>query len=244
MSWADQTMYGFDTETTGVDVFTDRIVSATIVKRVPDAEPVTRTWLINPGVPIPEAATKVHGITTEQVQADGMEPALAIADITDTVVGILRSGMPLVAFNAAYDLSILESECRRYEIPGLAGVPLLSVIDPFVLGKGMDHIKDHKFVKGRKFTLPELCDRYRVPFEETHDATADASGAARLAAAIGRSDSYLADMGPAALHQLQVTWRRSLQKNLRDFFDKNGTVHDGCDGGWPLHSELLAGVSA
>lgn len=244
MSWVAQTMYGFDTETTGVDVFTDRIVTATVVKIINGKVDGTRQWIINPGISIPEKATEIHGITDEKVKAEGIDPMLAIADIADIVCGVLRSDAPLVMFNAAYDLSILEAECRRHDLPGLTGVPLLSVIDPFVLGKGMDHIKDHKFVKGRKYTLPELCKQYKVKFTESHDATADATGAVLLAAAIGKSDPYLGDMGPRALHQTQVTWRRGLQKSLRDYFDRNGIEHDGCDGGWPLHTDLMVGVNA
>lgn len=243
MSWAAQTMYGFDTETTGVDVFNDRIVTATVVKIIDGAEVDKRTWLINPGVPIPEGATRIHGITNEIAEKDGMEPPLAIADITDIVTGVLRSGLPLVAFNAAYDLSILEAECRRYGIPGLAGVPLLSVIDPMVLGKGLDQV-NRNFRKGRKYTLPALCERYGVTFVESHDATADATGAALLAAAIAKDDAMLASQGPAALHQLQVTWRREMQKSLREFFEREGREHDGVDGGWPLHTDLLQAVHA
>lgn len=239
MSWASQTMYGFDTETTGVDVFNDRIVTATVVKVVNGAEVDKRTWLINPGVPIPEGATRIHGITNEHAVLAGQEPALAIADIADTVTGVLRSGLPLVAFNAAYDLSILEAECQRHTIPGLTGVPLLSVIDPMVLGKGLDQV-NRNFRKGRKYTLPALCERYGVTFVESHDATADALGAVLLAAAIAADDLMLASQGPAAIHQLQVTWRREMQHSLRQYFDKNGIEHDGCDGSWPLHTQLQA----
>lgn len=244
MTWHTGRVYGFDVETTGVDVFGDRIVTATVVKIDAGKVDGARTWLINPGVEIPEAATKVHGITTERARTEGMDAALGIADIADIVTGVLRAGLPLVAFNAAYDLTILEVECRRHGIPGVADLPLLSVIDPFVLGKGLDHIAYRKFVKGRKFTLPELCDRYKVPFDETHDATADATGAARLAIAIAKAEPHVSDMTPTAIHQLQVTWRREMQNSLRAYFDKNGIEHDGVDPGWPLHTDLLATAGA
>lgn len=240
MTWASGPMYGFDIESTGVDVFTDRIVTATVVKVVDGAAVDKRTWLLNPGIAIPEGATKIHGITTADAVEHGQDAALGVADIADIVTGVLKSGLPLVAFNAAYDLSLLEAECRRYEIPGLTGVPLLSVVDPMVLGKGVDTIKNHKFVKGRKFTLPALCEWYKVPFDETHDATADATGAVRLAAAIAKSDDYLGAMGPGPLHQVQVTWRRETQRSLREYFDKVGKEHDSVDGSWPLHTNLQA----
>lgn len=244
MSWAAQTMYGFDTETTGVDVFSDRIVTATVVKIIDGAEVDKRTWLINPGVPIPEGATRIHGVTNEHAQESGQEPALAIADIADTVTGVLRSGLPLVAFNAAYDLSLLHVECVRNDLPGLLDVPLLSVIDPMTLGKGLDHLIHRRF-KDRtgatlKHTLPLLCDRYKVPFTESHEATADATGAVLLAQAIAEKEPQLAAYGPQQLHALQVTWRKTLQDNLRAFFDRVGKEHDGVDAGWPLHTQLQA----
>lgn len=56
-----------DTETTGTDTAKDRIVE--IGFQVWTAEGMTKEWrsLVNPGIPIPEAATKVHGITDEHV---------------------------------------------------------------------------------------------------------------------------------------------------------------------------------
>ncbi len=59
----------FDTETTGVDVEIDRIVSAAlVVQDAPGLRPRVTRWLVNPGVPVPEAATAVHGLTQEHVQ--------------------------------------------------------------------------------------------------------------------------------------------------------------------------------
>lgn len=244
MNWAQQTMYGFDTETGGTSVFDDRIVTATVVKVPVDGEPVARTWLIDSGVPIPEAAQKVHGITTEYATEHGVAPGGALEEIAFNVAGVLNSGHPLVAFNAAYDLSILETELTRHDLQPLSSRVTPSgwfgVIDPMVLGKGVDTIKNRKFVKGRKFTLPALCDWYKVPFTESHDSTADAVGAVHLARAIAKSDDYLGDMGPAALHQLQVTWRREMQRSLREYFDKVGQEHDGVDGGFPMHTSLQA----
>ena len=67
-SWSAGPFLGFDTETTGVDVTTDRIVTAALVHR--DARGTTvRTWIIDPGVEIPAPATAIHGITTERARA-------------------------------------------------------------------------------------------------------------------------------------------------------------------------------
>ena len=248
MSWHEGTLYGFDVESTGVDVFTDRIVTATVVKIEGGQLADQRSWLVDPGISIPEAATKVHGITTERARAEGVHPTEALGVIAQTVAGVLRARLPLVVFNAAYDLSLLESELARYDMASLRGAleddHWTTVVDPMVLAKGLEHTIRRKFVKGRKFTLPDLCKRYDVPFTETHDATADATGATLLAAALAAEEPYFHEQGPIALHTLQKTWRREQMRGLREYFDKNGTDHDGCDGGWPLHTRLLEAVPA
>lgn len=58
-----------DLETTGVNVGTDKIIEIAIVKFLPGADqPLKKRKLINPGKPIPEAASAVHGITDEMVK--------------------------------------------------------------------------------------------------------------------------------------------------------------------------------
>ena len=56
-----------DLETTGTDPQTDRIVEIAILKITPDGERLRRVQRLNPGVPIPPAATEVHGITDADV---------------------------------------------------------------------------------------------------------------------------------------------------------------------------------
>ena len=69
----------FDLETTGLDVKTARIVTAcvAVINQNGQTETVSE-WLVNPGVEIPEAASRVHGVTTEVAIRDGAEPAGAV----------------------------------------------------------------------------------------------------------------------------------------------------------------------
>ena len=55
----------FDLETTGVNLSADRIVELAIVKLMPDGTRQTKRKLINPGMPIPQASSDIHGITNE-----------------------------------------------------------------------------------------------------------------------------------------------------------------------------------
>lgn len=57
----------FDLETTGTDVATDRIVEIAAVKVFPDGKEEKLEQIINPGIPIPEKVSLIHGITDAQV---------------------------------------------------------------------------------------------------------------------------------------------------------------------------------
>ena len=58
----------FDLETTGTNVAKDRIVEICILKVNPDASRESKTWLVNPEMPIPEAASLVHNIWDKDVE--------------------------------------------------------------------------------------------------------------------------------------------------------------------------------
>ncbi len=50
MSWHQGPLVGFDLETTGTDVESDRIVTAALVRLEPDGTvSEQRTWLLDPG---------------------------------------------------------------------------------------------------------------------------------------------------------------------------------------------------
>ena len=52
----------FDLETTGVQVAKDRIVEISILKVLPNGNKESKTWLVNPTIPIPEETTAIQGI--------------------------------------------------------------------------------------------------------------------------------------------------------------------------------------
>ena len=141
MTWLDDPMVGFDTETTGVATASDRIVTAALITRTGDGPPSVRTWLIDPGIPIPAAASEVHGISTEKARAEGLQPADALAEIAGLLASALGAGIPVVGFNVQYDLSILEAELARNSLPTLAerlGGTIRPVVDPLVLDRHLD----------------------------------------------------------------------------------------------------------
>jgi DNA polymerase III subunit epsilon len=220
MSWHVKRLAAFDVETTGVDTERDRIVTAA-VSFVGGGEPSEhRSWLVNPGVEIPAGATAVHGITTEQARAEGRIAKEAIEEITAALAGKLCGGVPIIAFNARFDLTILDREAQRYGLRRLidrvGGEDRMLVVDPYVLDKHFD-----RFRRGKR-TLTAVCEHYRVRLDQAHEANADALAAARVAFRLGASVAELGDADLEDLHRQQVSWAAEQAESLEDYFRQQG----------------------
>jgi hypothetical protein len=74
VTWHTIPVLAFDTETTGVSIETDRIVSAAAI-HMADGHADTTEWLADPGIDIPAEATAVHGITSEHARGWDEEAA-------------------------------------------------------------------------------------------------------------------------------------------------------------------------
>lgn len=123
---------GFDTETTGVDTASDRIVTASVVSQVGGEQTISE-WLINPGVPIPQGAIDVHGITNEKA-ASGADPSVAVLEIKEKLV----NAKWVTVYNASYDINLLNAELVRYGHEPLPEDFSKKVIDPLVLDRKLD----------------------------------------------------------------------------------------------------------
>ncbi len=167
-------MAAFDLETTGVDVTRDRIVTA-CVATIDGADVDPWTWLLNPGVEIPDEAAAVHGVTTERARAEGLRYADGYAQIRACLDNAWADGRGVVIYNAAFDLSLMDAEGRRLGYPPLAyGL----VIDPYVL--------DHIVIRPGSRSLAAACAHYGLRLDGAHTAHGDALGAARLAWRLGQ----------------------------------------------------------
>ncbi len=178
--WWQGRLVGFDLETTAPQPEEARIVSAAIAFCGGGEETVTMTWLVNPGVEIPDAAAEIHGITTEQVQAEGDEAAAAIAEILTVLSDLTPEGAPLAIFNARYDLTVLHREARRHGLNPLGTGRPFYVVDGFVIDKWL-----HRYRKGSR-KLDAMCEHYGASLDGAHDAAFDAIAAARVAFRIGQ----------------------------------------------------------
>ena len=231
MKFSELRRAGFDTETTGVNVDEDRIVTAAIYVTGGGLADKTVTWLINPGVPIPDEAAEVHGVTTERAVAEGMDPKVALEEIASMLAEALDHRMPLVAYNLAFDWSILDAELRRH---GLSTVrdrlqrDLATLLDPLVIDKAVD-----RYRKGSR-KLGTVCEHYGIVLEDWHTADADATAAVRVMDAIVDQHPDLMDLTPAELMARQVEWARQQAESLQEYLRKGKDPDAVVDGSWPL----------
>ena len=92
----------FDFETTGLDCRKDGIVQFSAVRYRNHEEVDSLYFLSNPGMPIPEKASKIHGITDDMVRD---EPSFS--DRLQSVMDFIGDDV-LVAHNANFDRMFLE----------------------------------------------------------------------------------------------------------------------------------------
>lgn len=156
VKWHAGPMAALDTETTGIDPTTDRIVTASVVYRTPGARPRMLAWVLNPGVPVPDEAAAVHGWTTERLDSTiavgralrtidgGPAQQLSVEGALGEIAGhagmAMHQDVPLVVHNAAFDLTLLEHELHRAGIDTLTSRPagIRGVIDPMCIEKAYD----------------------------------------------------------------------------------------------------------
>jgi DNA polymerase III subunit epsilon len=101
----------FDLETTGIDVAKDRIVEIAIFKVFPNGNKESKTWLVNPTVPIPVQATAIHGITNEKV---ANEPTFK--ELSGQIYNMIKDS-DLAGYNSdRFDIPLLAEELLRSEV--------------------------------------------------------------------------------------------------------------------------------
>jgi DNA polymerase-3 subunit epsilon len=226
-SWSVRAMLAFDTETSGVDVETARIVTACLAAvntTVPEA-PIS--WLVDPGIEIPTEATAVHGVTTEHAREHGEQPRGVLMDIRARLIDAWEMGRPVVAFNAPYDLTVLDRELRRHDLPALDVHGL--VVDPLVLDRHLD-----KWRKGSR-KLDAVCRNYQVALDGAHDSTQDALAAARVAWRMFRMFPELDAMDGDDLYALQVDAHRDWADGFEAYLRSQGKG-DVIDRSWPVRT--------
>lgn len=159
-SWYEsKTVRSLDTETTGVDTSTARILQAAVVDIHPGSRPDITQWLLDPGCEVPEEAAEVHGFTRDRIlsivggegmalrvaggQRTPMHVDGALGEIAGLAATAMHTEVPLVVANAPFDLSLLEAELTRNGIDTLASRPsgVRGVVDPMVIDRAFDQYR-------------------------------------------------------------------------------------------------------
>lgn len=148
----------FDIESTGTDIAKDRIVEISIFKLFPNGTKETKTWLVNPEVPIPREATAVHGITNEKVAA---EPTFK--NLSKQLYTLIKD-CDLAGYNS-----------DRFDIPLLAEEMLRAGVD-FDMKNRLSVDVQTIFHKMEQRTLAAAYKFYcQKELENAHSAEADAN---------------------------------------------------------------------
>lgn len=97
-----------DLETTGINLGSDRIVEIAIVRIATDGQKQVKRKLINPEMPIPAAATEVHGISDEMVAS-----APTFKQVANEIRQFIE-GCDLGGYNSnRFDIPLLAEEFLR-----------------------------------------------------------------------------------------------------------------------------------
>jgi DNA polymerase-3 subunit epsilon len=217
----------FDLETTGLDLRDARIVTACALEIDQDGQVVGENfeWLADPGIEIPEAASNVHGVTTEIARANGRLAKEVVSELLETLNGFFARGIPVVAYNAPYDFTILHYEALRHGLEPISDPK--PVIDPLVLDKFVDTYRSGKR------TLEAAAKTYGVSLDDAHNATADAVAAGRVAQAIASKYAGKLPDDLTVLHNSQIEWSASQDASYEKF--RRASVPDfTVQRGWPV----------
>ncbi len=144
------TFVTFDVETTGLSAVHDRVVEIGAVKLRAGRIIKSQVWRINPGRPMPSAATRVHGLTDQDVAA-----APGFKDVYPEFVAFARGTM-LVAHHAGFDVRFIAYEALRNDLP----VPPEPVLDSLRLARewwpelenhGLKPVAEHLKIKPGRY---------------------------------------------------------------------------------------------
>lgn len=217
---------GIDTETTGPDPWKDRLVTVAMVARREDGSEAHCHLLADAGgAEVLPAAAAVHGYSTEYVRANGQPVTEVLAEVLRWLFHAQRERVPIVAFNAPFDLTLLRREA------GIAGLDFpsdLVVADPLVLDWALDPQRH-----GRR-RLVDVADHYGVTLAAAHDALADTRATLDVLEALERGFPGLpGDEGYEALQGPQSVWSQRFNatyQERRRRKDPRFTM----DQGWPF----------
>ncbi len=176
-----------DTETTGLDPLTDRVIDIGAVRLNADLEVVDRfTTLVDPGVPVPLFVTRLTGISDADL-AGAPSPAEALVSLREFTGDAL-----LVGHNAAFDREHLAATARLGGVAPLSGDWFDTLDAALLLCPELD-----------RHALPLLVEELGLE-SRPHRALPDAEATAAVIAHLARRAAGLAEVERRLLES--VSW--------------------------------------
>lgn len=209
MRWKHLRLVAFDSETTGLQPFGgDRMIefAAVALELGPDGRVVGRTdksWLIDPGVPIPREVTALTGLKDSDLKG---KPAFA--DVAEEIRALFADAIT-VAHNYSFDLGFLRAESQRI---GMRWPEPLAEIDTVDLSMRL-------FPDAKSHKLDALCERLDVRLDQHHRATDDAAACGTCFAELVRRHEVADDL------QEMLTWAGAIGRPPDD--GPIGLDHEG-----------------
>ncbi|KNC20071.1 DNA polymerase III subunit epsilon [Arthrobacter sp. RIT-PI-e] len=207
-SWHQGPRAAFDLAPPGRDPRTARIVPATVVLVDADGALLEHhEWLADPGVVIPDEAAAIHGVVTEHARSHG-RPAVEVVDGVAAVLSrCFDAGVPVLAYNARYDFTVLAREGARLGVSVPTPTP---VIDPYIMDKQAD-----RYRKGKR-TLTALCEHYGIRFENAHTSAADVLATLQVGLVLAEHYPFL--RCPAIeLHASLIGWAERQSASFEEY---------------------------
>jgi DNA polymerase III subunit epsilon len=164
----------FDTETTGLDRRTDKVLSIGAVKVRGLQALVSDTFeclIQQEGAPSTKSA-EVHGLLSKELET-GITEGEAVKSFIDFIGSAI-----LVGQHVAFDIAMVNQMLRRQ---GIKGRLRNRSVDTAQLAIRMErrHADSHT-LKNAEYSLDALCERYNLPTDDRHTASGDAFATALL----------------------------------------------------------------
>lgn len=147
----------------------------------------------------------------------------------------MSDGVPVVAYNACFDLTILEYELARHALPTMTdrlGRAPGPAIDPLVLDRALDRYRPGK----RR--LGDLAEHYGVvACGDLHAADVDVDATLDVLGALVECFPELAQVSLTSLHERQVRAHYAWARSFNAWLEENGYQRPPADGSWPLQGD-------
>lgn len=223
----------FDTETTGVDTENDRVLTCFMRAKDGDKVVFEHSWVIDPGVEVPDGAAEVHGMTTEWIREHGRKDVKnAVKDIVYSLESWVLNGYIVCGYNHSFDLAILESEQNRHLAgEGFAFPEGVRYLDPCIFSRVFD-----KYKKGGH-QLITVAQRNGIEIEEDrlHAANYDVEVTEKLVPIMlnrawkeltKEREGMTPDQFVTYLQGWQAEQKKEWAKGLTEYFAKIGKMEE------------------